>query len=114
MAKEFNLENYQYEEDHILFSEWLGAYQLRENHLNPNAKFNGLLFEHQGEEWDYIRWQPVQHQWTLVRDEDGRLIIRNGLAVKGRLGYFLGKVQHNAHRTIIVDYVPEPDPDLDF
>jgi hypothetical protein len=114
MPKEFNLENYKYVEEHLLYSEWLARYQPQQNHLIPHAKFTGTLFEHDGPQWEYIRAIPVQELWTLFRDEDGRLLIRNGLAVRGRLGYFLTGVRHNAHGTIIVDYVPEPDPDLNF
>jgi hypothetical protein len=110
MAKEFNLDDYKYEEEHIPYDQWLHAYEPQQNHLNPDAKFDGRLYEHQGLEWDFIGRQINHHQWTLVRTEDGRLLIRNGLAVKGRLGYFFSQNMHNAHATIIVDGVP----DLDF
>lgn len=114
MAKEFNLENYKYVEEHLLYSQWLERYKPQQNPFIPHAKFGGALFEHDGEQWEHIRATSIQSVWTLFRDEDGRLLIRNGLTVRGRLGYFLGSVGHNAHGTIIVDYVPEPDPDLNF
>lgn len=114
MSKVFNIDNYKYVEEHLLYSQWLERYKPQQNHLKPHAKFGGALFEHEGEQWEYIRAIPVQSLWTLFRDEDGRLLIRNGLTVRGRLGYFLCEVGHNAHGTIIVDYAPEPDPDLNF
>jgi len=112
--KEFNIDNYKYVEEHLLYSEWLARYRPQQNLLIPHAKFTGCLFEHEGPQWEYIRALPVQSLWTLFREEDGRLLIRNGLTVRGRLGYFVGGVGHNAHGTIIVDYVPEPDPDPNF
>ena len=112
MAKEFNLDDYKYEEEHIPYEQWLHGYEPQRNHLNVDAKFGGRLYEHQDLEWDFIVRQPNQCQWTLVRTEDGRLMIKNGLAVKGRLGYFFSEKLHNSHATIIVDDVP--DPDLDF
>lgn len=114
MSKVFNIDNYKYVEEHLLYSQWLERYKPQQNHLKPHSKFGGALFEHDGAQWEYIRAIPVQSLWTLFRDEDGRLLIRNGLTVRGRLGYFLCEVGHNAHGTIIVDYVPEPDPDLNF
>lgn len=108
MPKEFNIDDYQYTEERIGFSQWLQAYKPQPNLLNHDAKFSGLLFEHHGEEWDFIVKQPNQLQWTLYRDdEDGKLYIRNGLRVKGRVGYFYGHQMHNSHATIIVDGVSE-------
>jgi hypothetical protein len=114
MAKEFNLDDYKYVEEHMSYTQWLASYRPQRNHLNSDAKFDGALFEHSGEQWEHIRAIPVQSLWTLFRDEDGRLLIRNGLTVRGRLGYFLGEVGHNAHGTIIVDGVPEDASDLNF
>jgi hypothetical protein len=102
MLKEFNIDNYQYVEEHIPFSVWLQSYKPQPNHLNPEARLSGLLYEHQGEEWEYIGQLPVYEFWT-VYEEDGVLKIRNGYQVRGRLGYVIAQVGHNAHGTILVD-----------
>jgi hypothetical protein len=107
MAKEFNIDDYQYVEEHVTYEQWAASYLPQQNHLNPDAKFAGTLFEHSGEQWDFIVRQPNQQQWTLVRQEDGTLNIRNGLAVRGRLGYFFCERLHNSHGTIIVDDLPD-------
>jgi hypothetical protein len=111
MPKEFNIDDYQYTEEHLGYSEWARGYLPKANHVNSAAKFGGLLFEHQGPEWDFIVRQPNQQQWTLIRDDEGQLLIRNGLAVKGRLGYFFTEHMHNSHATILVKPVPESELD---
>ncbi len=102
MPKEFNLDNYKYVEEHILFSQWLQSYKPQPNHLNPEARLSGLLYEHSGAEWDHIAQLPVQQFWT-VYEEDGVLKIRNGYQVRGRIGYVVTHSMHNAHGTVMVD-----------
>lgn len=107
MSKEFNIDDYRYIENKLTLSEWLQRYKPEPNHLNEDARFSGLLFEHQGDEWDFIVKQPNYNQWTLYREDDGQLYIRNGLRVKGRIGYFFGNRMHDGHQTFVVDGVLE-------
>lgn len=102
MTKEFNIDNYQYTEEHISFEQFL-SYQPRKNHLDAAAAFNGTLYQHDGDQWQHIMQLPAAVIWTLYTDESGALKIRNGYQVRGRLGYFHCDLQHNAHGTIIVD-----------
>lgn len=102
MTKEFNINNYQYTEEHITYEQFLG-YRPRKNHLDPDAAFNGLLYQHDGDQWQHIMQLPSAKIWTLYTDESGALKIRNGYQVRGRLGYFHCENMHNAHGTIIVD-----------
>lgn len=107
MPKEFDLNNYQYVENVITFKEWLQSYKPQPNVIKHDAKFSGLLYEHEGEQWQHVVKQYNQLQWTLYRDTEGELKIRNGLRVDGRLGYFLGSQMHNSHETVIVTAIPE-------
>lgn len=107
--KEFNIDEYQYTEEHISYEDFL-RYGPLKNDLQPAATFNGTLFLHQGPEWEHIATLSAANIWTLY-EEDGVLKIRNGYKVNGRLGYFHCNRMHNAHGTIIVDGV---DPDLNF
>jgi len=107
VGKEFNIDDYQYVEEHISLTEWLQGYKIQPNHLNHDADFSGLLYRHEGAEWDYVVRLPNQQQWTLVRGDDGELFIKNGLTVKGRLGYFIGSNLHNSHGTMIVDGITD-------
>lgn len=105
MAKEFNIDNYKYVEEHITYGKFLEHKPLR-NHLNSDAKFAGALFDPTGEELKYILQLPVHNIWTLY-EEDGQVKIRNGNRVRGRLGYFHCEIGHNAHATILVNEVPD-------
>jgi|LakMenE01Jun11ns_1017448.scaffolds.fasta_scaffold7979825_1 hypothetical protein len=102
MSKEFNIDNYRYVEQHIGFSEWLQAYKPQPNHINPQARLSGLLYEHDGPEWDHIVQLPVHQFWT-VYDDNGTLMIRNGYQVRGRIGYVVTHSMHNAHATVMID-----------
>ena len=105
MLREFNLDDYQYTEEHITFDEWVERYRPNKNHLDPAATFNGMLYQHDGEEWAHIVQLRVHEIWTLYTDGD-ELKIRNGYQVPARLGYFHCPNFHNPQQTIIVDNVP--------
>ena len=107
MPKEFNIDDYQYTEEHLTLSQWLQGYKPEPNEINHDARFSGLLYEHEGAEWEHVVSQYNNKQWTLYREDDGKVYIKNGLRVKGRIGYFLSKNAHNSHATIIVTDVPE-------
>ena len=106
MSKEFNINNYQYVEERMSFSEWLTSHEPNKNHLDPEARFNGTLYEHEGEQWEYLVQLPTETFWTLY-EYNGQLKIRNGYQVRGRIGYIVTKHPHNAHRTIIVDDITQ-------
>jgi hypothetical protein len=109
MAKEFNPDNYKYEEEHISYRDWVQAYRPEANQIDSAAAFGGLLYLHEGAQWQHVVSQYNQKQWTLYRDEDGALKLRNGLRVKGRLGYFICSNMHNSHATLIVGGMPESE-----
>ena len=102
MAKEFDLNDYQYVETLMTVDEWLSNYKPQPNKSNDAASFDGLLYEHQGDEWEHVVSQPIHNVWTLFKDEAGTTKIKNGLVVRGRIGYFLSEVQHNPHQTFVV------------
>jgi hypothetical protein len=103
MAKEFNLDDYQYTEEHINFSQWLQAYQPQPNEFIHDARLSGLLLEHEGDQWEHVMKTSAAYIWTVFEDDQGKLLIRNGYQVRGRIGYVIGKNMHNAHGTIFVD-----------
>ena len=103
MAKEFNIDDYQYVEEHINFSQWLQAYQPQPNEFVPEARLSGLLLEHEGEQWIHVMKTSAANIWTVFHDDQGKLLMRNGYQVRGRIGYVIGGRRHNAHGTIFVD-----------
>ena len=102
MSKEFNIDNYQYTEETINFSQWRQSYQPLPNTFNGDAKFSGLLYETSGPEWEHVMGTSAASIWTVF-EEDGVLKIRNGYQVRGRIGHVITKSMHNAHITIMVD-----------
>lgn len=107
MPREFNIDDYQYMETLIPQEVWLQSYKIQGNHLLPTARFGGLLYEHDGAQWEHVVSQYGNLIWTLYREDDGQLYVRNGLRVKGRIGYFIGRAAHNAHETTIVTGVTD-------
>lgn len=107
MAKEFNLDDYQYVETVLDFDSWKRDYKPQLNSFNGGARFDGMLYEHQDEEWVHVSSQPIHNVWTLFRTEDGSLKIKNGLVVRGRIGYFLSEIQHDPHRTFVVTAIDD-------
>lgn len=102
MLKEFNLDNYKYVEEKISYGVFLSQYLPLNNHLKQDARLDGILYEHEGEQWQHIMQLSSANIWTLF-EEDGQLRIRNGYQVRGRIGYIHCKNMHNAHTTIMVD-----------
>ena len=103
MAKEFNIDDYQYVEEHIDFTQWLQAYQPQPNEFVHEARLSGLLLEHEGEQWIHVMKTSAANIWTVFHDDQGNLLMRNGYQVRGRIGYVIGGRRHNAHSTIFVD-----------
>ncbi len=67
-------------------------FPLRANHLNPNASWQGCLFETFGEEAEFVRKQDLASVWTLVDDGEGGECIMSGFHFVNRLGYLLSTV----------------------
>jgi hypothetical protein len=58
------------------------------NHLNPNASYNGLLFETSGKELAFVTAQPADQVATYLDGEQG-LYIARGYHFVNRVGYFV-------------------------
>lgn len=75
------------------YDDFLDKYPLETNHIDPNAAFDGNLFETFGAEWDFIELQPCDKVWTLT-ESDGSLNLTLGFHFINRVGYFLAKDSH--------------------
>lgn len=91
----FNINDYKYELQERSFEWWQQSFLPQKNPLSPRGKFNATMFEHAGAQWNYIIGKHAQQLWTLLEEEDGTLVIRNGIYVKGRKGYFFCERWHN-------------------
>lgn len=75
----------------LSYEDWKQQYKPIPNHLNPNASYDGLLFETYGDESAFITAQPHNAVWTLL-DCEGKLVLGNGCHVVNRLGYVVTEV----------------------
>ena len=58
------------------------------NSLNPDAPYDGCMFETFGDELEHVRRADPRHVWTLIAG-DGAEFVRRGFHTVNRLGYFL-------------------------
>ena len=91
----------------LTYEEWVKAYRPMKNPFDPNASFDGIMFETHGKEVEYVKsvyqTNPAKI-WTFLvidgDDEDGddeeyptvRLIVPDWHFVN-RIGYFVSKVE---------------------
>lgn len=101
MPKEFNINDYQYTEETIGLEQWRRSYKPKINPFLSDARFDGHILEHEGEQWIEVMKTHAAYIWTVF-EEDGQLKMRNGYQVRGRIGYVLCDQAHNAHGTIFV------------
>ena len=74
--------------------EWYEKYKPIKNPLDPNASWNGEMFETYGEEIEFVKSTPDNFVWTLL-DVDGKSLIVNGQSWVNRMGYFVCEVPWN-------------------
>lgn len=67
---------------------WEKTYRPIKNHINPNASWNGLMFETYGEDLDFVIAQSDENTWTWVDGDDGTYIV-SGFSLVNRIGYFV-------------------------
>jgi hypothetical protein len=91
----FDISKYVYEVKPMTWDTWEKAFVPQANQFKSDAKFGGRLFEHEGEQWNFIVAQHAQQLWTLLEEDSGELVLRNGIYVNGRKGYFFCDRWHN-------------------
>jgi hypothetical protein len=101
-----DLSKFVYQTTSMDWGTWQGAFLPQPNHLKIDAKFAGRFFEHEGEQWDFIVGQHAQQLWTMVEEEDGTTVLRNGVYVKGRRGYFFCERWHNPRELFKIPVPP--------
>jgi hypothetical protein len=74
------------------YDDFYPKYKPRNNHILPDASWEGRLFETYGTEYEYVKTQ-AEHQtvWTIL-DCDGQMIIAAGLRYVNRFGYLITEV----------------------
>jgi hypothetical protein len=92
--------------------EFQGQYELKLNHLEPGAPWDGHLFETHGAEHDFVRTQDPRTIWTIQDADDGNLCICSGYHVVNRIGYLISTTPFPAETDICVSIEgPPADPE---
>jgi hypothetical protein len=74
------------------FEEWSEKYKPINNHLAPERScYDGMMYETDGKELEFVRSQPDANVWTLVNWEREDFLIP-GFHIVNRLGYFVTQI----------------------
>lgn len=71
------------------FDAWAQQYRPIKNHLNPDAPFDGTMFETYSPEIDFVKTARPQHIWTWVSGDENQDIIVAGYHIVNRNGFFI-------------------------
>ncbi len=63
-------------------------FQPQPNMLNPNASWDGCLYETYGEDLSHVSGTDPHHVWTWVEGDKGEYLV-SGLHYVNRLGYLI-------------------------
>jgi hypothetical protein len=76
----------------MTIEEWEDKYQPMNNHINPEASWNGALYETYGEEVRFIYDTDHTHVWTYMDGDDGGTYLVSGRHYVNRIGYIITAV----------------------
>ncbi len=84
--------------------EWYEKYKPIKNHLDPNASWNGQMFETYGEEIQFVNSQPDENVWTWIDGENRGTYLTSGQSYVNRLGYLICSVPWtDGYQCIVID-----------
>lgn len=92
----------------LTMEEWEDTYQPMTNHIDPNASWNGALYETYGEELKFIQSLDHGHVWTYMDGDDGGTYLVSGRHYVNRIGYLVTAVSVPDDQIIEIQ-VCEPD-----
>lgn len=81
----------------MLYLDWADHFRPMQNHLDPNASWDGACFETFGEEVAHVHTlvagtdEEQRRIWTIL-DCDGKLIVSAGYQHINRMGYLITEV----------------------
>lgn len=79
----------------LTWDEFVVRFRPKKNPIDPNASYEGCLLETYGEEGTFVSLMnemAPETVWTLVEDDDGNLVVVDGMHWVNRLGYFVTEV----------------------
>lgn len=75
----------------LTVEQWEETYKPMVNVLDPNASWDGIMFETYGEEHRTVKKYPNERIWTYAQGDEG-LYLFAGYHIVNRIGYFICEV----------------------
>ena len=82
------------------YDEWVANYKPIPNTIDTDASFDGLMFETDGAEYDFVQKAHPNHIWTYGDGDDGGTYIWSEWSFVNRIGYFITEVPFPENTTI--------------
>lgn len=98
----------------ISVEEWEEQYTPMRNHMNPEASWNGTMFETYGDEVKFIYDFDSTHIWTYCDGDDGGTYLVSGRHYVNRIGYFITEVPVPFDDLIEVMVSPPDDEEISW
>jgi hypothetical protein len=95
----------------MTIEDWEDNYQPMTNHINPEASWNGALYETYGEELKFIQSLDHRHVWTYMDGDNGGTYLVSGRHFVNRIGYIV-TAEPVPDDEIIQIEICEPDDEL--
>ena len=89
----------------LTWDEFVERFRPKKNPIDPNASYDGCLLETYGEEATFVSLMndlAPETVWTLVEDDEGNLVVVDGLHWVNRQGYLLTEVPREPNDTFLV------------
>ncbi|TYA74909.1 hypothetical protein [Seonamhaeicola marinus] len=82
------------------------VFNLKKNHIDDNASYDGCMFETYGEELTYVKDHAQEYIWTIL-DGDTTPIISSGYHHADLIGYLISEIPAPDDLDIEVHYEPD-------
>lgn len=86
----------------MAYEDWVEKFKPIQNSIDPNAAYDGCMFETYGKEMEAVKAANPLYVWTLVDGDEGKSILSSGYHYVNRIGYFITEIPF------------EPRPGMEF
>lgn len=89
----------------LTWDEFAARFRPKKNPIDPNASYEGCLLETYGEEGTFVSMMneiAPETVWTVVEDDDGNLVVVDGLHWVNRHGYLVTENGRGPNESFVV------------
>lgn len=79
----------------MTYDEWFDTYKPYPNTIDPNASFDGYMWETFGPEHDQVLSTPEEQIWTIIETDSG-LVLVEGYGYVDHFGHFICAVPYGS------------------